>query len=103
MTNQHDGRRRRPTSYGIEEMLRLRGDGTATALLPDATSPVLVAGSWWAVHETDPTGRYRPVQMPAATEQLNEMAGRLVAASAALAALDTEGAGFLPEHPEVLE
>ena len=102
MTDQHTGGRR-PTSYGIEEMLRLRGDGTATALLPDVTSPVLLAGSWWAVHETDPTGRYRPVQMPGATEQLDEMAGRLADASAALAALDTEGAGFLPEHPEVLE
>ena len=101
MTNHHDGRR--PTSYGIEEMLRLRGDGTATALLPDVTSPVLLGGSWWAVHEADPTGHYRPVRMPAATEQLDEMAGRLAAASAALAALDTEGAGFLPVHSEVFE
>jgi hypothetical protein len=103
MTDQHTGSRCRPTSYGIEEMLQLRRGGTATALLPDATSPVLLAGSWWAVHETDPTGRYRPVQMPGATEQLDELAGRLAAASAALAALDTEGARFLPEHPEVLE
>ena len=102
MTGQHTGGRR-ATSYGIEEMLRLRGDGTATALLPDVTSPVLLAGTWWAVHEADPTGHYRPVRMPAATEQLAEMAGRLAAASAALTALDTEGAGFLPEHPEVLE
>ena len=101
MTDHHAGRR--PTSYGIEEMLRLRGAGTVTALLPDATSPVLLAGSWWAVHETDPTGRYRPVQMPGATEQLDEMAVRLANASAAISALDTEGAGFLPEHPEVLE
>ena len=102
MTDQHTGGGR-PTSYGSQDMLRLRGDGTATALLPDVTSPVLLAGSWWAVHKTDPTGRYRPVQMPGATEQLDEMAGRLADASAALAALDTEGAGFLPVHPEVLE
>ena len=102
MTDQHTDRGR-PTSYGVEEMLRLRGAGTATALLPDATSPVLLGGSWWAVHDTDPTGRYRQVQMPGATQQLDDMASRLAAASAALAALDTEGAGFLPEHPEVAE
>ena len=36
--------------------------------------------------------------------ELNQTgSGRLADASAALAALDTEGAGFLPEHPEVLE
>ena len=102
MTDQHTGGRR-PTSYRTQEMLRLRGDGTATALLPDVTSPVQLAGSWWAVHETDPTGRYRPVRMPGATEQLDEMAGRLADASAALAALDTEGAGFPPVHREVFE
>ena len=86
----------RQTSYTVEEMLWLRADRTASALLPDVDSPVLLGGGWWAVHETDPTGRYRAVRSPGASKQLDAMAARLVDASAAIAALDTEGAGFLP-------
>lgn len=88
------------TAYSAEEMLALRGDGTATALLPDISSPVLLAGRWWAVHESDPAGRYRPVEVAAVAAQLDGMAARLADASAALAALEVDGGGFLPARPD---
>lgn len=99
MTDQRTpgGGEHRRTSYTVEEMLRARADGTASALLPDADSPVLLAGGWWAVHESDPAGRYRAVGAPGASKQLDAMAARLVNASQAIAALDAEGAGFLPQ------
>ncbi len=99
MTDQRTpgGGEHRRTSYTVEEMLRLRADRTVSALLADADSPVLLAGAWWAVHETDPTGRYRAVRSPGASKQLDAMTARLADASHAIAALDAEGAGFLPE------
>ena len=102
MTNQptSSSGARRAISYPVEEMQRLREQGTATALFLDVDSPVLLSGAWWAVHEADPTGHYRPVQLPGATKKLDEMAARLIDASNALAALDVEGAGFLPATPE---
>jgi hypothetical protein len=92
----------RKTAYNVEEILALRGQGEATALLPDISSPVLLAGGWWAVHENDPAGVYRPVEDVAVAAHLDEMAARLADASAALAALDVPGGGFLPDRPEQL-
>jgi hypothetical protein len=66
-------------SYSLIDVLKMRTDGTASPLGAQATAPVLLDGSWWAIHKTEPSRRYRLIQIPAVIERLNELARKLAA------------------------
>jgi hypothetical protein len=63
------------------EILGRRAEGTVTALRPDAVSPVLIDGDWWAIRRDDRTRCYRPVRQPYVIAYYDDLASRNGASS----------------------
>jgi hypothetical protein len=67
--------------YSTLEILGRRADGTVIALRPDAVSPVLIDGDWWAIRRGDRTRCYRPVWQPYVIAYYDDLASRNAASS----------------------